>query len=701
MSEPRAHEPGGLRGAAIHALGDAHLRNALQHLATVIGGRRNAAVDAVGDWEVLRERARAIKDHTLANLDTYLASFVRNAERAGARVHRAPDAKAATSIVIGLLGEAGATRVVKSKSMATEEIHLNAALEAAGVHPLETDLGEWIIQLAGETPSHIVVPAIHKSRRQIAELFSEKLGIALTDDVAELTRTARRVLRAHFAAAQAGISGANFGVADTGTILILENEGNARLTTSVPRTHIAVMGIEKLVPRLEDLDVFLKLLPRSGTGQQLTAYQSLITGVKRSADGEGPDAVHIVLLDNGRSRLLRDPLTRQTLACIRCGACLNACPVYRQIGGHAYGSVYPGPIGAILTPQLGDLGANADLPYASSLCDACRDVCPVKIDIPALLLRLRAEIVEGTTTGTAERCGPVKRAPAERMAFRAFSWAASSPWRFRWGARLARLGQRLVVKDGRIRRVSGVVGRLAPPLAAWTGQRDLRPLAPKSFSQMWPGQLAKSGGPCAQDLAAARGEPAPAAAPHPVASDPALSDRAGLVQRFCSALDGVAANWVVVSGISEARDAVRGLLESYQPRRIALSDAAVVHRVLEAIGSDAEMLVSPRESALFACEVGITSAQWGIVETGTLVLAGDAERHRLASLVPPVHIALLEAERLRATLGDVLQELAGREPDQLVRCVTFITGPSRTSDIELTLAIGVHGPGQLHVVLIT
>ena len=236
--------------------------------------------------------------------------------------------------------------------MVTEEIHLNKALEAHGIEPIETDLGEWIIQLAGETPSHIVVPAIHKTKAQIAELFVEKVGIEKTEDVDVLTGAARRVLRERFARAEVGISGVNFGVAETGTILILENEGNVRLTTSVPKTHIAVMGIEKIVPRLADLDVFLKLLPRSGTGQNLTAYQSLITGTKRNTGDEGPDEVHIVLLDNGRSRMLAHPVTRQSLACIRCGACLNACPVYQQIGGHAYGSVYPGPIGAVITPQL-------------------------------------------------------------------------------------------------------------------------------------------------------------------------------------------------------------------------------------------------------------------------------------------------------------------------------------------------------------
>jgi L-lactate dehydrogenase complex protein LldF len=470
---------------ARRALSDPQLRGALRNLASTFGQRRRAAITTVDDWEGLRERARAIKDETLAQLDKYLAAFAENAERAGAHVHWARDAQEACRLVIRLLGERGATKVVKSKSMATEEIHLNAALETAGLSPVETDLGEWIIQLACETPSHIVVPAIHKTKRQIAELFAEKLGIEPTEDVAVLTSAARRTLRQRFAEAEAGISGVNFGVAETGTILILENEGNVRLATSLPKLHIAVMGIEKVIPRFADLDVFLKLLPRSGTGQQLTAYQSLITGVKRRLDDEGPDEVHIVLMDNGRSRMLGHPVTRQSLACIRCGACLNACPVYQQIGGHAYGSVYPGPIGAVITPQLIGIGKAAQLPYASSLCGACREVCPVKIDIPELLLHLRAEVVEGTATGTAAQKGPVKRKTVERLAFHFYALAWSSPTLYEWGARILRLLQRPAVRDGRIGKVSRVVARLVPPLSAWTAWRDLRPVAPRSFREQW------------------------------------------------------------------------------------------------------------------------------------------------------------------------------------------------------------------------
>jgi L-lactate dehydrogenase complex protein LldF len=467
------------------ALADPQLQGALRNLTATFGERRRNVLATVDDWENLRERARVIKTETLAHLDWYLEKFATNAEAAGAKLHWARDAAEAKAIILALIREKNATHIVKSKSMTTEEIHLNAALEAEGYHPVETDLGEWIIQLAHETPSHIVVPAIHKSKRQIAELFTREVGIAPTDDVAVLTGTARQFLRERFAAAEIGISGVNFGVAETGTILILENEGNVRLTTSLPRTHIALMGIEKVIPRLADLDVFLKLLPRSGTGQQLTAYQSLLTGVKRNSDDEGPDEVHLVIMDNGRSRMLGHPVTRQSLACIRCGACLNACPVYQQVGGHAYGSVYPGPIGAIITPQLNGIEKSRQLPFASSLCGACREVCPVKINIPEVLLHLRAEIKQGTAAGTAGEHGPVRQNFGERLAFRLYAFAWSSERRYRWSIKLGRLMQRPGVRDGRIGKVSGLIAKFAPPLAAWTSGRDARPIAPHSFRDEW------------------------------------------------------------------------------------------------------------------------------------------------------------------------------------------------------------------------
>lgn len=438
------------------ALADTHLRGALKNATSLFGERRKAAAASLPNWEDLRSEARAIKDEVLSHLDRYLEEFVGNAEARGAKVHWAGDATEANSIICGLAAERNARTVVKSKSMTTEETHLNNALEAAGMQVVETDLGEYIIQLAEEPPSHIIAPAIHKTRGQIAELFNAELGMPLTDDVARLTSTARATLRDRFAVADAGISGVNFAIAETGTIVIVENEGNIRLTTSLPRIHIAVMGIEKVLPRFADLDVFLKLLPRSGTGQRLTTYQSYITGTKRQATDEGPEELHIVLLDNGRSRMLAHPVTRQSLACIRCGACLNACPVYQQVGGHAYGSVYPGPIGAVITPQLMGIEKAAQLPYASSLCGACREVCPVKIDIPRLLLHLRAEIA------------PRKGKFSERLAFKMWAQVMMRPSLYKMSSVLGRVMQRFV------------------PLAkAWTNGRDLRPIESKSFHELW------------------------------------------------------------------------------------------------------------------------------------------------------------------------------------------------------------------------
>jgi len=467
------------------ALANPQLRGALHRATSLFGIRRREAASGLSNWEELRSQARAIKDETLLHLDRYLERFAANAEAAGARLHWARDAAEANGIVCRLAKERNARLVVKGKSMATEEIHLNAALQAEGIEALETDLGEYIIQLAGETPSHIIAPAIHKTRGQIAELFSERLGTDRTDDIAKLTVTARQVLREKFAAADIGVSGVNFGVAETGTILILENEGNIRLTTSLPRIHIAVMGIEKLVPRFADLDIFLKLLPRSGTGQHITSYQSLLTGTKRRESDEGPEELHIIMLDNGRSRMLARPVTRQSLACIRCGACLNACPVYQQIGGHAYGSVYPGPIGAVITPQLFGLRKAAQLPYASSLCGACREVCPVKIDIPALLLHLRTEITEGPKQEGVSAEQEAKPRRLESLAFKFWAAVMTRPRWYELSGRLLRALQRLVVRDGKIGRVDGALRKIFPPLAAWTSARDLRPIESRTFREQW------------------------------------------------------------------------------------------------------------------------------------------------------------------------------------------------------------------------
>jgi L-lactate dehydrogenase complex protein LldF len=344
-------------------------------------------------------------------------------------------------------------------------------MERAGVAPVETDLGEYIIQLAHEPPSHIIAPAIHKSKKQVAELFADKLHIPLTEDIEELTRAARRALREKFHQAGMGISGVNFAIAETGTIVLLENEGNIRLSTSLPNIHVAVMGIEKVIPRFADLAVFMQLLPRSATGQKLSAYASFISGPRKPPEPDGPDELHVVIVDNGRSAMLRDPDLRRALYCIHCGACLNVCPVYRQVGGHAYGWVYSGPIGAIVTPQLLSLQRAGELPYASSLCGACRDACPVRIDFPKLLLALRHRVKEN----------PTERAVApwqERLAMALWAFAMKNETTYRLATRIARWAQKLLLIDG---------AQHIPiyPLSEWTRHRDMPTLAARSFRERW------------------------------------------------------------------------------------------------------------------------------------------------------------------------------------------------------------------------
>src|SRR5215831_9664912 len=377
------------------ALANPQLQKALTIATAKFTAARSAAVADVGEeWQDLRDRARQIKEHAIANLDRYLEEFSSNVERLGGNVLWARDAAEANDIIRKLAVSNGVRLAVKSKSMMTEEIELNHALAAAGVEAVETDLGEYIVQLAGERPSHIIAPAIHKTRGQIADLFTEKLGAERTEEIEKMTALARNVLRHRFARAGMGITGANFAVAETGTIVLVENEGNIRLTNSLPRIHVALMGIEKVIPRLMDLSIFLRLLPRSASGQKMSSYVSFLSGVKQRPDQEGPEELYVVILDNGRTEALANTHLRESLYCIRCGACLNACPVYQKIGGHAYGWIYPGPIGAVLTPQLVGRERAADLPFASSLCGACRAVCPIKINIPDMLLELRYEIKE-------------------------------------------------------------------------------------------------------------------------------------------------------------------------------------------------------------------------------------------------------------------------------------------------------------------
>ncbi|MCW3818163.1 lactate utilization protein [Micromonospora sp. DR5-3] len=454
---------GNLRGeesfpaAARRALGDAQLRRNLRHATTTIRAKSGAVIGELPDWEQLRAAGSAIKADVMARLPELLEQLESAVIAAGGTVHWAADAVEANRIVTDLVRAAGAERVMKVKSMATQEIGLNEALEAAGIEPVETDLAELIVQLGRDRPSHILVPAIHRNRAEIREIFLREMpGVdpALTDEPAALAAAARRHLRETFLSTRVAVSGANFAVAETGTLAVVESEGNGRMCLTLPETLITVMGVEKIIPSWADLEVFLQLLPRASTGERMNPYTSMWTGV---TPGDGPQQVHLVLLDNGRSAVLADAVGRQALHCIRCSACLNVCPVYERTGGHAYGSVYPGPIGAVLSPQLTGVPDNASLPYASSLCGACYDACPVKINIPELLVHLRGQAPHPAT---------------EAAAMGAAAYTMDHP--------------RLYAAAQRAAGLARLAGRaLLPPLNGWTASRDLPAAPPQTFRQWW------------------------------------------------------------------------------------------------------------------------------------------------------------------------------------------------------------------------
>ncbi len=459
------------RNAAAAALANENVQANLAGL-TGFHDARLEAKRQTPQWDGASERARAIKAHTLDNLDRYLLMMESNVKKAGGHVYFASDAAAAASYVVDLAREKGVELVIKSKSMLSEEMALNSRLEEGGVEPVETDLGEFIVQLAGETPFHIIAPAIHKSKEDVSELFRDKLNVPLYDDIGDLTREARAQLRQRFLVAGMGITGANFMVAETGTVALVTNEGNGRMCTSMPKIHVAIAGMERIVPSMEDLGTFLRLLIRSATGQMISSYVTTVTGPRKADDEDGPEEFHLVIVDNGRSRLLADPELREALYCLRCGACLNACPVYKKVGGHAYGWVYPGPIGAVVSPMLTSLSDAKDLPFASTLCGACREACPVNIDLPRMLLYMRKELTQGETYPEHK-----SRSTLEAVAMKGWRASVSSGLMMRLTNTLGRLAQLPIARRGRI-------NRLPPPLSGWTRARSFPALA-KPFRARW------------------------------------------------------------------------------------------------------------------------------------------------------------------------------------------------------------------------
>jgi L-lactate dehydrogenase complex protein LldF len=718
--------------AAAVALRDSQLRRNLAKATTTIREKRAGVVGELPDWAALRAAGHALKDASLNGLDRQLTALETAVVGAGGVVHWAKDGAEACSIVAGIARSAGASEVVKVKSIATDEIRLNEALASAGVRAVETDLAELIIQLGDDVQSHILVPAIHKNRAEIRDLFARELGQPdLTDDPAALTEAARLHLRRKFLEARVGVSGANFAVAETGTVCVFESEGNGRFCTTLPEVLVTVMGVEKLVPAWRDMEVFLQLLPRSSTGERMNPYTSFWTGVR---PGDGPREFHLVLLDNGRTDVLADQVGRQALRCIRCSACLNVCPVYSRVGGHAYESVYPGPIGAILTPQLHGLESGRSLPFASSLCGACYEVCPVEIDIPRVLVHLRGRVVDSDPPWKPEKA-------AMKGMYRAFS----SRRAFEAAQRVARLGAKPL--------------RLFPwPLRGWTSTRDLPEVPAEMFRDWW--RRERGEGPersepprvPARQRPASPGPPPPGSPPPgspppgspppgPPAPPPQNGDaRATILGRIRSALAdrpeitevqrdyrrsdtrthaetvdlfaeraGEYRATVVRAAPDELRRVIGELAEQVGAKRLAVpADLAQEWRPtggpdgdpggLELVedGVQGDRGLTPRD--LDALDGALTGCALAIAETGTVVLDGGVGQGRRAlTLVPDYHLCVVAAESIVGLVPEAVERLepAIREG----RPLTFISGPSATSDIELNRVEGVHGPRTLHIVI--
>lgn len=706
---------------ARRALGDAQLRANLAHATTTIRDKRLKVVDELDDWEQLRDAGAAIKDYSLDHLDELCVQLETNVVAHGGVVHWARDAAEANGIVVRLVQSLGVDSVVKVKSMATAEIELNSALEKNGITAYETDLAELIVQLGNDLPSHILVPAIHKNRSQIRQIFIDEMGKSglpapegLTSEPAALAAAARAHLRQRFLSATVAISGANFVIADTGALVVVESEGNGRMCLTLPDTLISVVGVEKILPNWQSLEVFLQLLPRSSTGERMNPYTSIFTG---ATPGNGPSRFHLVLIDNGRSSALAEETGRDVLRCIRCSACLNVCPVYERTGGHSYGNPYPGPIGAVLVPQLrrgSHTPLEDSLPYASSLCGACFEACPVKIDIPKILVRLRSEVVDEK-----RRANP--RDP-ELLTMKLIERGFSS----------ARLVQRVVT-------IGGLIGRLPlrtlrvlpPPLNKWSAARDA-PLPPTTSFRSWFAQTHS-------DDNVTTAVPAPSREPMvrrhdehrratPGHAGDGVTSRQGVLSSLGAALSNNARHttlrttrdYRVVSDLDarERRELLRERLRDYRAHVVECEStnvAATVHELLTAHASrsvavpadlPAEWLCDVTASLhrdtpalsvtdLDAIDSTVSGCAVAIARTGTIVLDSGVHQGRRALSLIPDHLIVV-------ILDDQIVDLVP-EGIALLRAdatQTWISGPSATSDIELERVEGVHGPRTLDVILV-
>ena len=693
------------QASAPAALADEQLRRNLKKATTTIRGKRAAVAGEMPDWEALRATAGAVKRDVLEKLDKYLLQLEEAVVQAGGVVHRARNAAEANAIIGDLVQAAKSREVVKVKSITTDEVGLNEALAARGIQAIETDLAELIIQLAGERSSHFLVPAIHKNRTQIRDLFRVSLDRPnLTDDPQELAEVARLHLRKKFLDAEVAISGANFAIAETGTVGVVESEGNGRMCLTLPRVLITLMGIEKVLPSLQDLEVFLQLLPRSATGERMNPYTTLWTGV---TPGDGPQEFHLVLLDNGRRKVLADPVGRQALHCIRCSACLNICPVYERVGGHAYNATYPGPIGSILTPQLLGPGFHDSLPFASTLCGACAEVCPVGIEIPRVLLHLRGRAVEkGPSLASRVLSGTKGVSLQERWMMRVLGWVLRSPWRYRMALRLGRRFQRRFLREGWVEKLPGYgVG--------WTQGRDLRGMPQESFREWWKRErgvdVAPEGGEGAFGVAREEA-PLPAGltktAPREYRRTGSLS-RTELLDHFVERVSDYRVT-VTRTTPESLPTVIAATLEEQAFRRLAVP-ADLPASWLEGMPEGSLELLrdgdGPEERILSkghlaSCHGVLSGCAHAIAETGTILLdSGSVQGRRALSLLPDYHLCVVFGRQVVETVPEALEKASVGIRDH-GRPLTLVSGPSATSDIELIRVEGVHGPRTLEVILV-
>jgi L-lactate dehydrogenase complex protein LldF len=682
------------------AIDNAQLQTALDANAERRVRGRAAAFASLPDWRERRRRAHAVRARAVDGLQDLLHAFTERATENGMRVHRAANAAEAIGRVLeiaeGTNGRSPTSRFLargmkpllfaKSKSMLSEEIELNTGLENRGHRVVETDLGEYIVQLRGEKPAHIITPAVHLQRHQVGELFQEKLGLPYTDDIPALTAAARSALREVFLTADVGVSGVNFGVADTGTVCIVTNEGNGRMVTTMPRMHIALMGMERLVWNLDDLALMLSLLPRAATGQKLSVYTQLIHSPRRAGETDGAAERHIIIVDNGRSRLL-DSQLREALYCIRCGACLNACPVFREIGGHAYVGTdggpapYPGPIGSVISPGLGGLSAFGHLSQASSLCGACKDACPVDIDLPKLLTRVRAGSPERSAADAVTGLSGLSR-----LGLEAYAMIAASASLFAMMQRLAAIGARMLYPTSEWMHLPAITG--------WGSSKHFPRPAARPFRTRWRGGLQPTEGssiPMERVERSREDIDSVTTKPHEQAQSALQSGSDYAVQRFIDELELLGA---------EARRVARGQLqrELLGQLRQRSMDAVLIWNTIEGVSNAAleaagVRLVHGSDPSL---KGGITGCDCAIANTGTLVISSTRGRPLSASLLPETHIAIVHAGQILASMEEALRLRAVREAATTV----LITGPSRTADIEMTLTIGVHGPKELVVYIV-